>query len=280
MGRTAAVDGLGATPSELVASIPLGTVILEPIKATIEVAVFAVGIYLILRFLRTTRGSEVVRGLGMLFLGGIVTFLILIQTLQLDRLKVVFDVVSNIAILGLIITFQPEIRRAIVHIGDSPIFGRFFRSEPSRNLRRLVRAITRLSKERIGALIAIERESSLAPLAENGIQIDAELNAYLIESIFYPGSPLHDGAAIVRTDRIVAASCLLPLSTNPSVDKRLGTRHRAALGLSEETDALTLIVSEETGNISIALGGRLHYDLTLEQMEQMMDEALGLGGTP
>ncbi|MCA8963892.1 MAG: DNA integrity scanning protein DisA nucleotide-binding domain protein, partial [Planctomycetes bacterium] len=141
---------------------------------------------------------------------------------------------------------------------------------------RLLRAVARMSKERVGALIAIEREASLGDLIDNGITIDAELNSYLLESIFFPKSALHDGAVVVRDDRIVAASCLLPLSQNPEVDKRLGTRHRAGLGLSEETDALIVIVSEETGKISTAQGGKLNFDLSLEQLEKVLEESLGL----
>lgn len=244
-------------------------------KTVIEVTVFAVIIYFVLRFLRQTRGSGVVRGLALLLVVGISAFMILIQTLGLEHLKVVFNAVAQSVVIGLIVVFHPEIRRAIVHLGDSQIFGRFFRPD-TRILQRLLRSVARLSKERIGALIALEREASLTSLAETGITIDAELNSYLIESIFFPKSALHDGAIVVRDDRIVAASCLLPLSQNPDVDKRLGTRHRAALGLSEETDALTVVVSEETGKVSAALGGHLHFDLSLEQLERLLEDSLGL----
>lgn len=248
---------------------------IEILKMVIEVTVFAVIIYFVLRFLRETRGSGVVRGLALLLLVGITAFVILIQALGLRHLEVVFNAVAQSVVIGVIVIFHPEIRRAIVHLGDSPIFGRFFRPD-TRILQRLLRSVARLSKERIGALIAIEREASLNSLTETGINIDAELNSYLIESIFFPKSALHDGAIVVRDDRIVAASCLLPLSQNPDVDKRLGTRHRAALGLSEETDALTVVVSEETGKISAALGGHLHFDLSLEQLEHLLEESLGL----
>ncbi|MFM1872763.1 MAG: hypothetical protein RL398_2185 [Planctomycetota bacterium] len=245
------------------------------LRMAIEVAVLAALIYLALRFLRETRGSGVVRGLAMLLIGGVTAFVILIQALELDRLALLFNSIAQSVVIGLIVVFHPEIRRAITHIGDAPIFGRFFKPD-SKILPRLLRAVARMSKERVGALIAIEREASLSNLIENGITIDAELNSYLLESIFYPKSALHDGAVVVRDDRIVAASCLLPLSQNPEVDKRLGTRHRAGLGLSEETDALIVIVSEETGKISTAQGGKLNFDLTLEQLEKVLEESLGL----
>lgn len=253
----------------------MGEQIVALLKQAIEVTVFAVIIYVALRFLRETRGSGVVRGLALLLMVGVTAFMILIQVLDLTHLAKLFDTVAQSVVIGLIVVFHPEIRRAITHLGDSPIFGRFFRPE-TKIVQRIVRSVARLSKERIGALMAIEREASLAQLAETGITIDAELNSYLIESIFYPGGALHDGAIVIRDDRIVAASCLLPLSQNPDVDKRLGTRHRAALGLSEEADAVSVVVSEETGKISIATGAKLHFDLTLEQLERMLEESLGL----
>jgi diadenylate cyclase len=240
----------------------------------IEIAIFAALIYVVLRFLWATRGSVIIRGLGLLLVVAAVAFFLLIQTLHLDRLGYVMEQLAPSVAIGLIVVFQPEIRRAIVQLGDAAIFRRFFRRD-TKIVPRLLRAIARLSKERIGALIAIERESTLGELTENGITIDAELNSYLIESIFFPKSALHDGGVVVRADRIVAASCLFPLSQNPEVDKRLGTRHRAALGLSEDTDAFVLVVSEETGKISTASGGVLNFDLTLEQLEQQLDAALG-----
>jgi diadenylate cyclase len=247
---------------------------LEVGKIAVEVAIFAALIYVVLRFLWMTRGSVLIRGLGLLLLTALVASFLLIQTLELRRVGWLVEHLAPSMVLGLVVVFHPEIRRAIVQLGDASIFRRFFRRE-AKIVPRLLRAIARLSKERIGALIAIERDSTLAELTENGIMIDAELNSYLIESIFYPKSALHDGGVIVRDDRIVAASCLFPLSQNPDIDKRLGTRHRAALGLSEDTDALVLVVSEETGKISTASGGTLKFDLTLEQVEQQLDEALG-----
>ncbi len=259
----------------------LSTDVSDFVKMLIEVSVFAIGIYTVLRFLRETRGSGVIRGLTLMFLIGFTAFLLLIQVGGLSRLGFVFDKIVQGLVLGLIVVFQPEIRRGIVHLGDAPIFGRFLKRE-TRTLQRLLRSVARLSKDRIGALIAIEREGSLANLADTGITIDAELNSYLIESIFYPGTALHDGAIIIRDDRIVAASCLLPLSQNPDLDKSLGTRHRAGLGLSEETDALAIVVSEETGKVSAMLGGTLMYDLSLEQLEATIEDSLGLrrGGRP
>ena len=245
-------------------------------RQIIEVGIFAIGIYVVLRFLRETRGSGVIRGLSFALVIGLITSIILIQTLKLEHLGMIFDTVTASAILGLIIVFQPEIRNAIVRLGQTNIFGRFLTREVQ-TISRLIRSVARLSRDHIGALIAIERQTSLSTLAETGINIDAELNSYLIESVFYPGNSLHDGALIVRNDRIVAASCLLPLSQNPEVDKRLGTRHRAALGLAEETDALVIVVSEETGKVSVALAGKLQHGLSLEDLEHVISDTLNEG---
>ena len=246
-------------------------------RMVFEIAVFAILIYTGLRFIRETRGSGVIYGMTLLLVGTTV-FWVLIQTFDLSNLRQLFNIIGPSVVIGLVVIFQPEIRKAILHLGDAPIFNRFFRSE-SRIVPRLVRAMARMSKERIGALIAIEREASLSELADNGITIDAELNSYLIETIFFPKSALHDGGVVVQDDRIVAASCLFPLSQNPDVDKRLGTRHRAALGLSEETDALVVVVSEETGKISTASGGKLNHDLSLEGLESDLEEIFGRKAT-
>lgn len=248
---------------------------LAVLKMVIEVTVFAALIYGTLRFLRETRGSGVVRGLATLLVVGIVGFVILIQALELDRLALLFNSIAQSVVIGLIIVFHPEIRRAISHIGEAPIFGRFFQAN-TKIVPPLVRAVSRLSKERVGALIAIEREANLSTLIEGGITIDAELNPMLLESIFYPKSAMHDGAVIVRDNRITAASCLLPLSQNQDLDQRLGTRHRAALGLAEETDAVVLVVSEETGRISLARNGKLDVGLSIEQFEAALEAALGV----
>jgi diadenylate cyclase len=242
-------------------------------KMVVEVAVFATLIYLVLSFVRRTRGTNVLRGLLYLGIGSIVTFVLLIQAMGLDRLSLLFEFVAQSVVIALIVVFHQEIRRAIVHVGESQIFAPFFRKEV-KVVQRIARAAENMSKVKMGALIAIERDASLQPFADTGTPLDAELTPMLLESLFYPKSTLHDGAVIVRDNRIVAAACLLPLSQNPDVDKRLGTRHRAALGLSEETDALLVVVSEETGAMSTAAGGKLDYNLTKEQLERRVEDLL------
>ena len=244
------------------------------LKMVLEIAVFAVGIYAILRFLRETRGTGVVRGLFLILVIVVIGFAVLIKAMDLRHLALVFDELSSIAIIGVIIVFQPEIRRAIVHLGESPIFSSLFQRE-IRALPRLLRGVARLSKDRVGALIAIERDAPLNDITASGVMLDAELNSYLVESIFVKDSPLHDGAIVIRENRIVAAKCLLPLSESQDIDRRLGTRHRAAVGLTEDSDAVAVVVSEQTGHISIAVGGKLDTNVTLEELEHAVEGALG-----
>lgn len=247
---------------------------LEPLKPLVEITIFAVLFYAVLRFLWATRGSTLLKGLLVVLVAVLVAAFLLIRTFALDRVAWLAEQLGPSVALGLVVVFHPEIRRAIVHLGDAKMFRTLFRSD-TKVVPRLLRAISRLSSEKTGALIAIEREASLSELSENGHLLDAELNSYLLESIFFPKSPLHDGGVVVRDDRIVAASCLFPLSQNTDVDKRLGTRHRAALGLSEETDAFVLVVSEETGAVSTASGGKLAHGLTLAQLEAQLNELYG-----
>lgn len=247
---------------------------LEPLKPLVEITIFAALFYVVLRFLWATRGSTLLKGLFVVLASVLVAGLLLIKLFALDRVSWLAEQLGPSVALALVVVFHPEIRRAIVHLGDAKMFRTLFRSD-TKVVPRLLRAVSRLSSDQTGALIAIEREASLSELSENGHLLDAELNSYLLESIFFPKSPLHDGGVVVRDDRIVAASCLFPLSQNADVDKRLGTRHRAALGLSEDTDAFVIVVSEETGSVSTASGGKLDHGLTLEQLEAQLNELYG-----
>lgn len=247
---------------------------LEPLKPLVEITIFSVLFYVVLRFLWATRGSTLLKGLFVVLFTVVVAAVLLIRTFALDRVSWLAEQLGPSVALALVVVFHPEIRRAIVHLGDAKMFRTLFRSD-TKVVPRLLRAVSRLAGDQTGALIAIEREASLSELSENGHLLDAELNSYLLESIFFPKSPLHDGGVVVRDDRIVAASCLFPLSQNADVDKRLGTRHRAALGLSEETDAFVIVVSEETGSVSTASGGKLDHGLTLEQLEAKLNELYG-----
>lgn len=236
----------------------------EILRAGVEILIFTGFFYVILRFLLETRGSGVIRGLTIMIVGALIISLVLIQWLHLTRLEVVFHQIVEIAIIALIVIFQPEIRRAITHVGNHEfigrLFGRFF-SRETLVLNQVVIATKNMARNRVGAIIAIEQVASLVPYTHRGTRLDTDANHMILETIFFPGNPLHDGAVVIQQDRIIGAGCVLPLTENEEISKRLGTRHRAALGLADETDAIVIVVSEETGAISVATQGRLHYDL-------------------
>ena len=253
----------------------------EALKNALEIVILWGLFYTVLRFLLETRGSGIIRGLSILVGSGFLLFFVLIKSIPLVHLDHLFTEVFRIAIFSLVVIFAPEIRRAITHLGDhriiGRIFGRFLRSTRDVHvMQQIMTASQNMSRNRIGAIICVEQVASLVPYTLKGTQLDAELNHFLLESIFFPGNPLHDGAVIVQGDRVVGAGCVLPLSENESISKRLGTRHRAALGLSEHTDALIVIVSEETGAISVVYEGRLYLDLK----EAELRAHLGLSDAP
>jgi diadenylate cyclase len=173
-----------------------------------------------------------------------------------------------------IVVFQPELRRGLTRLGQNRAFGRLITRKED-VIPRLVASVFRLSRAKTGGLIALERGVGLRNYVERATELDAKFSAELIDSIFYDGNPLHDGAVIMRGGRVVAAGCLFPLTENPDIGKRLGTRHRAGIGLSEETDALVLIISEETGRVSLADRGELTQDLNREQLERTLRAKLG-----
>ena len=249
---------------------------MELFRAVIEIFILAAAIYFVMRFLKNTRGSGVVRGLA-LFLGllGIFAFFV-VPGLQLDRIQFVLDGMGFTAVLALVVIFQQEIRTAIIRFGESPLFRFFTGSDEIKVIPRILRAVSRLRSDRTGAIIVIQREAPLTNIVKRGIKLDANVNSFLLESIFFPGNSLHDGAVIIKGDRILAAGCLLPLSENPEISKRLGTRHRAALGISERSDAIALVVSEETGKVSLAMSGRLSQDLKLSEVEEFLEDAYGV----
>lgn len=246
----------------------------------IQAVLLTVGIYLFLRFARRARGSRLVRGLfTALILGGFGLWA-LTEGLQLEELRHILENVAGYVLLVLAIVFQPELRRAVGQLGESPLAGGGRSRLGSGTLEELAQALRSLASRRVGALIAIECQSPLESYVETGVRLDSPVSRILVESIFQPGGPLHDGALVVRGDRVVAALCILPLSESRSLTRSTGTRHRAALGLTEETDALTLAVSEETGKIALCRRGELHSDISPDALETAIREALGTSGTP
>ncbi|MEW6071122.1 MAG: diadenylate cyclase CdaA [Planctomycetota bacterium] len=233
----------------------------------LQVLILTAGIHLFLRFVRTTRGNRLIRGLFITVLGGVVGLWGLSDVLHLEELRHLLEVSTGFIVVTLAIVFQPELRRGIAQIGERSILGRLIKSSGLDTVSRVVRAAHAMASRRVGALIAFERETSLHNYIEEGTPLDSAVNARLIESIFHPGNALHDGAVIVRRDRIAAAGCFFPLPQEADIDASMGTRHRAAIGLSEDTDAVVLVVSEETGRISVARQGRIASTIAPDRIE-------------
>lgn len=224
----------------------------------VEVAILAVAIYAIMRFLGKTRGAGLIRGAGLVTVGLFLVAQVIIVAFDLTVLGGVLDYLHTTVLVGLFVIFQPELRRGLTLLGRYRIMRYFVRDSDS-VAAKLADAAEALSWECVGALIAIQREVALDPYVETGEILDAEVSVALIRNIFTPNSPLHDGALILCDGRIAAAGCQLPLAQPPDkgTSQHLGMRHRAAVGLSEESDAVLLVVSEETGRISLAVAGRL-----------------------
>lgn len=235
-----------------------------------EVLILSILLFGLLTFLRGTRGEGMLKSLGFFLAVGFIVLRGLSQEFELARLTLVLDAIFQASVIALVVIFQPELRRGLaLKIGEKW----FTSSVPEAQvLEEVANAAARLSKSKEGALVAIERKDGLKNYVSTGTAIDAEVKADLLANIFWPGAPLHDGAVILQNGRIAAAGCFLPLTDNPDINKSLGTRHRAAIGLSEVEDALVVVVSEETGTISLAEGGRLHRELDRESLLQMLKD--------
>lgn len=233
---------------------------LTPI-AVVDILVIAVIVYYILNLLGGTRAAQTT--VAVLLLVGIY------YGARWARLELVEWLLTNLVpyvVIVLIILFQPEIRRALTHLGSAAPWRRFSTANPTEAHDDVVMAATYFSQHRIGALIVLEREVGLKTYVESGIPLDATVSYDLLVAIFRPGSPLHDGAAILHGNRVAAAACFLPLSLNPMLSNQLGTRHRAAIGVTEESDAAVVVVSEQTGTIALAHGGVIELNLTPDQL--------------
>lgn len=225
-------------------------------------------IYKLIGFIRETRAEQLAKGLLLL-----VVATILSDICHLYTLHWILSGLMTVGLIAVVVIFQPELRRVLEYLGRSK-FARVVteveKDEAKRMVSQLVEAIENMSSSRTGALIVIEREISLNDITETGTTVDATISSQLVENIFYEGAPLHDGAMIIRDDRIHAAGCVLPLTQNKSLSKDLGTRHRAGIGITENSDALVIIVSEETGIISMAQNGKLTRFLDGKKIEKTL----------
>jgi diadenylate cyclase len=239
------------------------------LTAVLDILIVAFLIYQFFLLVRGRRSAQLLAGVGVL----LVIYLASIY-LRLQLLRSILSVVVPYTAFALIVLFQSEIRRALIRLGRrwTGFRGRLQQMEFADEI---LLAVARLSQQKIGALIVIERDTGLRTFIESGVRLDAQLSRDLLLSIFQPGGALHDGAVIIQRDRIAAASCFLPLSMNPAISRKLGTRHRAAIGITEDTDCLSIVVSEETGRISVALYGEIEQDVTLQRVDEIMAQHFG-----
>ena len=245
--------------------------ILLSIKITdvIDILIVAYLLYTLLGFIKETRAQQLFRGILL-----IVAFFLVSEMFNLSLLNWLFTRLITVGLIAVVILFQPEIRRGLEQIGRRGVLSWQFRDmgkdEMYATVHKIVDAVDDFSSTQTGALMAIERETMLTDICETGVIVVAETSVRLLGNLFYEGSPFHDGAVIIRGDRVHAASCVLPLTERQNIGKNLGTRHRAALGLSEVSDAFVIVVSEETGAISVAQNGEFKRFLDLKTLEKML----------
>lgn len=246
------------------------------IKDLIDIILVALMLFYIYRLMRESRSLNVFMGI-MVF---ILIWLLVSQVLEMKLLGSILDKLVSVGVIALIVLFQDEIRKFLYNLGARQQFksiSRFFSNsrqkedeEDKETIMPIVMACMNMAKTKVGALIVIERKDSLGDIIETGDRIDSNINQRLIENIFFKNSPLHDGAMVINNKRITAAGCILPVSHNLDIPKDLGLRHRAALGISQESDAIAVVVSEETGRISVAIRGEFRLRLSAEELEAVL----------
>jgi len=231
----------------------------------IDIALVSFILYRLFLLIKGTRAVQMLLGLGVLLLA-----LLFSRWADLYTINWLVQSLMAQVVLVILVLFQPELRRALAHMGENPLISSLSPVESSKFLDEIVKAAVSFANRRIGALVVLERETDLRNMVEMGTEIDSKVSRELLLSIFHPTSPIHDGAVIVQRGRVAAAGCFLPLTVSAQVSKALGTRHRAAIGLTEETDAVVVVVSEETGGISVVLGGRLTRDLDAVSLRRVL----------
>jgi diadenylate cyclase len=249
-------------PAELLFPIPMLTV-----TAVIDILAVAFVIYQLLEIVRGTRAAHILVGI----LAVVITYEVALRT-GLEALRSLLASLAPYTAIAIIVLFQSEIRRTLARLGRKRLFGGY--RSPESTAETLL-ALSSLSRERTGALIVLERDIGLRTFIESGVRLDSHISRDLLLSIFLPGTALHDGAVIVQKDRIAAAACFLPLSVNPAFSTKTGTRHRAGIGITEETDCLSIIVSEETGLISIVAFGDIESGVTIERVDERIQQHFG-----
>lgn len=247
------------------AATPLDALARLDLRAAVDIFLIAVLIYYVLLLFRGTRAAQMTLTILLL-----VAFFYGARWARLEMVEWLLTTLLPYFAIALIILFQPEIRQALARLGRIPLWQRFSSTDPTEAHADIVLAMNYFSQNRVGALVVIEREVSLKTYIESGIPLEAVLSHDLLLSVFHPHSPLHDGAAIVQGSRVVAAACFLPISMNPMISTQLGTRHRAAIGVTEESDAVAVVVSEQTGGIALAAGGSIESNLTAEQLTERL----------
>ncbi len=233
--------------------------------SAIDIVAVALLIYQLVLMIRGRHAAHILTGLCTL----VIVYLIAVWA-HLDLLRTVLSTLAPYTAFALIVMFQAEIRRLLARLGRGRWLGLGQQFERREIADEILLAVQQMSEARIGALMVIERDIGLRTFIESGVALDAYVSRDLLCSVFQPGGALHDGAVIIQGDRVTAAACFLPLSTNPVILRRLGTRHRAAIGVTEETDALAVVVSEETGQISIASRGEIEADVSLDRLQEVL----------
>jgi diadenylate cyclase len=246
------------------------------VRDTIEIALVAYLLYQLYRLMRGTIAVQIAVGLGALFLIQVV-----VELANMTMLSTIFSYFNQVFVLAVIIIFQPEIRRLLLLLGKNPIIRRFVSTtDPGEIINETVTAVERMSDQDIGALIAFQRTTGLRSYIETGKQLQADVSHDLLITLFHGQNPLHDGAVIINDRRIEAARCILPVSTSMKLSPQLGLRHRAAVGLTEQTDAFVVVVSEETGNISVSRDGALISNITPDELRTYLTNALTTQSAP
>src|SRR5436189_2061185 len=240
----------------------------SPWRAVLEILILTVGIYYCFRFVRGTRGAPVVTG----FLVVLLAFVLVSFLLQLKVIQYLLGAFTAYFVVAILVIFQPELRRMLAELGNLNLFTTAH--EQRENIEVIVQTVERLADVRIGGLIAIEQSIQLQEAIESGIIIDCQASPEMLETIFFPNNAIQDGGVVIKGDRIALAACIFPLTQRQDLNKSLGTRHRAAIGLSEETDAVVIAVSEETGAISYAYKGQLVRGVTLEELRALLSSVL------